>query len=479
MEKQKGAVRLTAVNPPAADCGLAVGASLADARAVVPGLLVQDHDGAADEELLDRIADSCVRYTPMVAVDPPDGIILDIGGTVHLFGGEAQLTEALKAQLRAQGLTMRLACASTAEAAHALARYSVRGAADEADAIHRLPVAALELKAEDDLGLRRAGLHTIGDVAGRPRSAIAARFGAKTVFALERLIGTAEKPLNPRVIETPLMLERRFAEPIANKNYALKVLHELLEEAKIKLAQDHLGGRCFEASFYRVDGRVQSLSVETGLPTRDTKAITRLFDERLDGLSDRLDPGFGFDSVRLSVPRTDLLKPLQTHLEKEAVEENSTAEFLDQLVVRLGRNRLLRFRPNDTHIPERSQRAVFAIDSNTHIVWPRAKAGEPPSRPLQLFDPPQRIAVIAEIPDGPPKRFRWRGKVRDISRHEGPERIASEWWRSDNDPLGQHDRTRDYYRIEDITGRRYWVFRHGLYGREADDPNWYLHGLFA
>lgn len=472
-------MRLTAVNPAALDLGLVAGTSLADARAIEPDLAVMNHDPVADAEFLDRIADSCIRYTPMVAVEPPDGIMLDITGTAHLHGGEAALSNAIAKWLTRKRINIRSARASSAEAAHALARYCVDDITDEMSAVRKLPVAALKLDPQGELGLHRAGLKTIGDIADRPQAVIAARFGASTVFMLERLIGKSRIPLSPRVSKPALKLERRFAEPIANKKYALKVLSELLEDAKRQLEEDQAGGRLFEARFCRVDGRVQTIHVETGLPTRVPTKIARLFDERLDALADPLDPGFGFDAICLSVPRTDPLPLRQDDIDREPMENGSTAGLLDRLAIRLGRASILRFRPNNTHIPEKRQTPVSAIETPQGFNWQAAKNGEPPSRPLQLFDPPQRITVIAEIPDGPPRRFRWRHQSRDILHHEGPERIASEWWRSANDPIGRDQLTRDYYRVEDSNGHRYWLFRHGLYGRETDDPNWYLHGLFA
>ena len=472
-----------AVNQAAMALGLRPGTSLADARAVEPDLIAQDHDPVADSEFLDRIADACLRYTPMVAVEPPDGLMLDITGCTHITDSEPQFARAVQEWLRHKGLESCHACASTAEAAHALARFSRKAIPDETAAIRALPVAALQLDPEAELGLRRAGLETIGDVMDRPRHVITARFGAASVYQLERLIGEASKPIAVRSLPERHLYRRRFVEPIASQAYALKVLRELLDEANLELSEKDLGGRAFEARFCRVDGLVQRLQIETGRPTRDSTAVARLFDERLDGLSDPLDPGFGYDSVELAVLRTEPLKPAQDNLERDKQTGKALAETLDVLATRLGRNRLLRFQPNDTHIPEYRQFALSALDGAQTLVWSRPHTGEPPSRPLNLFDPPHRIIVIAQIPDGPPKRFRWRKKLRDIVRHEGPERIAAEWWKNADkraqDPLGRDQLTRDYYRIEDSDGRRYWVFRHGLYGRESDDPSWYLHGLFA
>lgn len=472
-------MRIKAVDRAARDLGLGAGLTLADARARAPELIVQDHDAVADADWLDQLTGRCARFTPMVAVDPPDGLLLDVTGCAHLFGDEQSLTEAVASWFGEIGMTMHSARASTAEAAHALARFYRGAISDEHAAIHGLPVAALELDAESDLGLRRAGLKTVGAVAERPRAVIAARFGAVAVLALERLLGEAEAPLNPRYGEPPLMFERRFAEPIANTDYVLRVLRSLMEDAAAQLAEKDQGGRAFEAVFIRSDGLVQRLHIETGLPTRDTNAVIRLFDEKMETLTDPLDPGFGFDSVRLSVPKTEALRPSQNHLEGETPGQGDIAALVDRLSVRLGRHRVQRLQPYDTHIPEKDQIARPSIEAPANRPWPISKTGEPPARPLHLFDPPERITVLAEVPDGPPHRFTWRRKSHDVLRYEGPERIASEWWQSKGDPLGENRLTRDYYRIEDASGHRYWVFRHGLYGREKSDPGWYLHGLFA
>lgn len=474
-------MRLLALSREAVQCGLSVGTSLADARTVVPGLDVHDHDPLADAEWLDRIADGCMRFSPLVAAEPPDGVVFEIAGSAHLFGGERELAGAVQGWLAGIPVTARLAGGHSAQAARALARYHGGPLAegDEDAAIRDLPVAALELDPESDLGLRRAGFETVGEVMDRPRQVIAARFGSASVYRLERLVGTGAKPIEARAAKVEDVYRRRFAEPIASKDYAIGVLAELLDEANAALAERERGGRAFEARFCRVDGQVRRIGVETGLPTRDSAAIARLFDERLDTLTDPLDPGFGFDEVQLRIPRTDPLAPVQDDLGSKPGSDNPLARTLDMLAVRLGRNRLLRFRPHDTHMPEDGQVAVPATRAPDPFAWPRPRAADPPMRPLQLFDPPHRIAVIAQIPDGPPRRFRWRRKLRDIVRYEGPERIAPEWWTSDEDPLGHDGLTRDYYRVEDTAGRRYWVFRHGLYGRETVDPAWYLHGLFA
>ena len=447
---------------------------LADARARVPELLAVTHDPVADAAWLDRLALGCNRYTPLVAIDAPDGLILDIAGAEHLFGGEAALIDDLEMRLSRLGMTVRPALGPTADAARALARYQTRAATDEAGAIRRLPVAALELEAEATTALVRAGLKTIGDLASRPMANIAARFGAGAANALRRILGDAQSPLDPRIAPPPVATERRFAEPLGSSVHATQVLAELVDEAFVDLGERGKGGRHFRATFFRSDGLARGIGIETGHPTRDTGLVMRLFAERMDSLADPLDPGFGFDMIRLAVPRLEAMGATQLKLEGGAVRDAKMDELVDRMTTRLGRGRVRRLLAADTHIPEQAQLALPAIDAPAPTPWETPEPGEPPTRPFHLFDPPQPIEVIAEVPDGPPHQFRWRRATHAVRRYEGPERIAAEWWRRrDNAGL-----TRDYYRVEDVQGRRYWLFRHGLYD-EKERPLWYIHGVFA
>lgn len=495
VERAGNALRLYAVDRRAADIGLEPGLPMADARARVAELVLIDHDPLADQEWLERLADLCIRYTPTVALDHPHGLILDTTGCDHLLGGEAALMADIEARFARLGMTLRLAYAATAEGARALARWSGGPAQDEGGAIRRLPVAALELDDRATLALRRAGLKTVGDVARRPLSAIAARFGEGAVTSIRRILGEADSALAPRVVTPPLSVERRFAEPVARTETMLDVLAELAEEANGQLERRKHGGRRFEALFFRTDGLVRRLAIETGTPSRDVPALMRLFRERIEALSDPIDPGFGFDLMRLNLPLTEPLAASQLRLEGGSVAEAEVMALVERLSTRLGRGRVRRFAPRDSHIPEQAEFSLPALDPPLPGEWPLAEAGEPPLRPLHLFDPPQRIEVIgAEVPDGPPARFRWRRATHDVARYEGPERIAEEWWRRQPQPyevaggeegetrhhLGDDSaHTRDYYRVEDRRGRRFWIFRHGFYEPQRPMPVWFLHGLFA
>lgn len=458
---------------------------LADARVAVPGLLVFDHDPHADAVLLERLADGCTRYTPHVAIEGTNALVLDLTGCSHLLGGERNLLADVDARMERRGLRVRAAFAYAPEAALALARFQRTPAADEHMAVMRLPVAALGLAKESEIALGRAGLQTVGDVARRPLSTIAARFGEDAVQAVRRMTGEAASPLAFRAVEAALIFDRRFAEPVARTDYVVDRLADLAGQAMEELAGRGHGGRRFEALFFRSDGLTRRLCVETGAPTRDARAIMRLFRERIDTLDDPLDPGFGYDMVRLMVPAFEPLGASQLRLEGGGARAGQDVEELvDRLSTRLGRGRVRRFVPRESHIPEQAQLSLPAIAVTGSAAtqparWVTSPPGNPPQRPLHLFDPPQPIQVIAAVPDGPPHRFRWRKALHEVSRFEGPERIASEWWRARDGNPAHGAPTRDYYRVEDCRGRRFWIFRHGLYDGTGGHPGWYMHGLFA
>ncbi|MDB5713327.1 MAG: polymerase family protein [Sphingomonadales bacterium] len=474
VEKIRGAMRITAVDAMALRLGLVPGLTLADSRARVPELEVFDAAPAEDAAWLDWLADACDRYSPSVAIDPPQALIIDVAGC----GDEKAIVRDLKKRIVRQGFTANLALAETPDAAAALAQYGVKK-------ILHLPVGALRVDSEIHLALRRAGLKTIGDLASRPRAPLAARFGTPVPHLLARLLGEQDVHIVPRRAPFPVVVEQRFAEPIARTEDMLSTITDLARQAAIAMTEQGVGGRCFEAALFRSDGHVARLAIETGGPVRDPEILDRLFRERIDTLSDPLDPGFGYDLIRLAITLTEPLATEQLRLEGGTLNDAELALLVDRLGTRLGKVRVRKFVPADTHIPEQAAFELPIAEVKPVSGWVRAEEGEPPLRPIHLFDPPHRIKVVAGLPDGPPRRFRWRQTSHDVTRYEGPERIAAEWWRR----RGGHDfsdgngarggLTRDYYRIEDMRGRRFWVFRHGLHDTEKSDPGWYLHGIFA
>lgn len=477
IEKQRGALRIVAVSPDAAALGLVPGMPLADARARVPDLPAIFFDPAADAALLNRLVALCRRYSPSVAADPPQGLLLDIAGCAHRFaGGEAGLKADLVRLLEGQGLTALAALADTPDAARALARF---GGED----VRALPVAALDMTADVHMALQRAGLRRIGDLADLPRAPLAARFGPALPLKLARLLEEEDPHITPAPVTEPVRAVLRFAEPIGHAADVLDAVKALLADVAGQMERPGEGGRAFAVRLHRSDGHVACLTVESGAPTRDPALVLRLLRDRIESLADPLDPGFGYDSIDLAVPLTEGLAPSQPGLDGEGRKTgagDAIGPLLDRLAVRYGPDSVRHFRTGDSHVPERAGYLASGGGSGGFAAQVQVRApDEPPLRPLILLDPPQRVEVLAAVPDGPPRHFRWRGTAHLVVRQEGPERIAPEWWRR----RGGHDvnpgRTRDYYRVEDAGGHRFWLFRHGLYGTEAANPAWYIHGLFA
>jgi len=486
--KEHNALVIYSLDDVAARYGLTVGQPLANARAICPHLQVYDADPAADAKTLSDIADWCDRFTPLVALDAPHGLFLDITGCAHLFGGEAKILQLLCDALTAQGFMVSAAIASTSICARTMNRH-VHGCiiadGEEAEAVGRLPVFTLGASDVITIGLRRAGLKTIGDVASRARHEITARFGAAFTARLEQALGQGDAPISPRKPLPDYIVEQRFAEPVATETVISATLSRLATTLVASMEKQGKGARQLEASFFRTDGVVRALQVDTGQAVTRVAIIDRLFRERLDSLSDPLDPGFGFDLIRLSAGRTELVVQQQRDLDSHVHDNDELAALIDRIAARIGGKRVVVHLPQDTHIPER---AVLAAPAQHHLAsatvasWPERAPGEPPLRPLRLFDKPEPIKVpLATIPDGPPHQFTWRRALRAVVRVEGPERIAMEWWKQDGKTL-----TRDYFRVEDAEGLRFWIYRDGLYESELRDEegkpkpaNWFVHGLFA
>ncbi|MFS0736376.1 DNA polymerase Y family protein [Sphingomonas sp. 1P06PA] len=478
VDRVRNAVRLVALDAQAARLGLAIGTTLADARARYPDLDVADADPQADDRLLMRLVARAGRLTPMVAPDLPHGLMLDISGCAHLFGGEDGLhAEALALAMR-HGLSARATIADTPDMARALCRFArvaIVPPGGGAARVRPLPVAALGTAPDVVTALSRAGLKTIGDLADRPLRALVARFGADLATRLARILGEEDARITPLRAQPPVRIVRRFAEPIGHADAIEATIADLTGEAAQLLVEQGLGGRGFLLDLFRSDGAVRRLAVESSRALRDPSAVMRLFRERIDTLADPIDPGFGFDLVALAVTRTEPLDAAQPNLDGRACDEEALAALVDRLGVRFGRDHVLRFVARDTHDPDREAGLSLAACGPGDLGWPAACAGDPPARPIHLFEPPQPIETMAEVPDAPPMRFTWRRVQHRVTWSEGPERIEPDWWQhADQEPAPP----RDYYRVEDEAGRRFWIYREGRFGA-ARPPSWYLHGLFA
>jgi protein ImuB len=468
----RGVRRLYAIDKAAAALGLFVGQKATDAQALVPELATDEADPEGDLASLTALADWCVRYSPAVALDPSDGLFLDITGVARLFGGERAMLDDLLARLSRCQIPARAAIAGSAGAAWALARHGKSGTVvepgRERDALAALPTAGLRLEAETAAQLARLGLGRIGQLAALPRDQLARRFGEAVLTRLDQALGRGEEALVFRRPPTPWFTRLAFAEPISAPEDLARAAADISKQLCDRLAAEGEGAGRFDLAFHRLDGRAERLSIGLSLPGRDPKAVTRLFGPVLE----RIDPGFGIEVVTLAAEHVEPLLERQLGLKSmsEVAREDGLAPLVDRLVNRLGEDRVWRADAYPSHIPERTVVRRPALSPPSGDGWDKDRP-----RPVRLFRRPEPIEAAAPVPDDPPIFFRWRGQLRRVRKAEGPERLAEEWWRR---PSGETEvsHVRDYYRVEDETGARYWIFRAGLFGA-GDAPKWWLHGL--
>jgi len=477
IEAIRGVRHLVAVGMHGEAHGLRPGQTLTDARAVCPALVPVDADPVADEAALGGLAAWCERYTPMAAPDPPDGLWLDITGCTAVFATEAELVQDLAIRLERNGVPCRMCVAGTTGAAWALAHAGegriVLPLGQERAALADLPITSLRLDAGTVAGLRRLGLRTVQQLLRIPRAHITARFGALPVLRLDQALGEIEEAIDwPR---PPVEWHERlaFVEPIGTPEDLGRALAQLAEPLCRRLAEQDQGGRRFVARFFRVDDVVPQIAVNTALPVRDPAYLTKLLREKLD----TVDPGFGIDVIALEAETVAPLSMPQGQLD-DATARDTTDRLtgvVDTLTNRLGADRVSRVAPHASHVPERAVQRVPPLPLR-HPSWVDDPAAP---RPIRLLRRPEEIEVIAPIPDDPPIRFRWRGVSHRVRAAAGPERIAAEWWRGKRSgKRPETDLIRDYYRVEDSDGARFWIFRAGLHAEDRM-PRWYLHGLFG
>ncbi len=476
---------MVALDAAAESVGLRRGLSLAQARAMCPALVVAEEDTNADARLLKDIADWCQRYTPLVGLDAPDGVLLDIAGCAHLFGGEAALIEDLVYRVRGFGFTVQVGIAGTIGAAWAMARYRQDGfiaPGCERERLLPLPLSALRIEDETAAALGRVGFKRIGDIIDLPPAPLAARFGAEVLRQLDRALGLESEPLTPLLPVAPYSAEQPFPEPIAREEDILAVTERLARRLALMLERRGEGLRRVEFALFRTDGKVHRIEAGTSRPIRDASEVRALFVERLAALADPIDPGFGFDLARLSVVTAETYASQQIALE-ESHDDADLGPLVDRVSARLGARRVTQLIAQDSHTPELAavsmpaQSARADEDSGWDAFRRFSAAAELPPRPLRLLARPEPIDAVASVPDGPPIRFRWRRALHEVTAAEGPERIEGAWWRDDGGAAPEN-LARDYFRVEDAAGLRFWIFRAGLY-RDTAMPAWFLHGLFA
>ncbi len=463
-----------ALDAAARRAGLRIGMPASKAQALVPGLIVRDAEPAADARALDRLALWALqRYAPVAAADPPDGLVIDVTGAAHLHGGEDTLLKGMVERLAASSIAARAVIADNWGAAHALARTGaarptlVVPAGESAKAIFDLPIAALRLPKPMVEDLHVLGFTRIGELAATPRAPLALRFGPELYRRLDQALGFLSEPIDP--VRPPDLIEVRrvFAEPIGAPEtiarYTAKLAGQLCEALEAK----GLGARRLDLLFHRIDNRIEAIRIGTARPVRDAARLTRL----LCGKIETVDPGFGIEIMRLAATLAEPLAPKQMISSLIEEPEVDVASLIDTLANRVGEQHLYRFAPVASDVPERSVQKIAPAAPDISETW-----RDPWPRPVRLLQRPEPIETLALLPDHPPVSFTWRGIRRRVKRADGPERVFGEWWKRDAELFA----VRDYFRVEDEAGERFWIFRAGN-GEDATTGShrWFLHGIFG
>lgn len=472
--------RVASLDEAAEALGLRPGLGIADVKARHPGVDVVEADPAGELRLLEALADWCDRYTPLVAIHAADCLMLDVTGCTHLFGGEEAMVADMVRRLAEQGFAVRTGLAGTPGTAWAAARFrpSIVPDGDEAEALAPLPLAALRIAPAVRTGMESVGLRHVGAIMDLPRAPLARRFGREPLLRLDQALGRVEEAITPRLPVPELSVERHFAEPLTDMGEVERLVPLMAGSLQPDLERRGQGARRLQLGLFRADGAVSRIAVGTSRPLRDPARIGVLFREKLATLSGDIDAGFGFDLMRLAVLAAAPMAQVQGDLAApEEDEGEDLALFADRMQARLGDGALVRPQLTDSHLPRQAWEPLAAggpMARPAPAPERLAERFEPGTRPVRLFARPEPVEVTAEIPEGPPARFRWRNVTYRVARADGPERIAPQWWQQ----LGP-DATRDYYRVEDEDGRRYWLCREGLYDTAGPMPRWYVEGLFA
>lgn len=447
------------------------GMAATQARALVADLAVHPFDPEGDAAALDQLALWALRrYAPIVAADPPDGLVLDVTGAGHRYGGDEGLVEDLIAQTAAVGLDARAALADTWGAAHALARQMARPTIvveRGGPAIRGLPVRALRLPADIVETLSRLGIDTVGELESKPRAPLALRFGPELIRRLDQAYGRAHEPIIPVDAPELIQVRRLFAEPIGAPDTLARYTLKLVEALCATLETQGLGASRLDLRFERIDNRTEAIRVGLARPVRDVGRLARLLCDKIE----TIDPGLGVEAMVLAAPVVLPLDWSPTPGDLTGPATPDIGDLVDLLANRLGPQNLYRLAPAQSDVPERSIRKLAPTAPPVTETWARRWP-----RPSRLLARPEAIEAVALLPDQPPVAFSWRGVRHRVQRADGPERIFGEWWRRD----GEREAVRDYFQLEDEAGARFWVYRRGD-GEQphTGDLSWWLHGLFG
>ncbi|MEX6687008.1 DNA polymerase Y family protein [Danxiaibacter flavus] len=464
---ERGRMIVRAANMRAEKKGIVTGMVVADARAVLPTLQVMDEVSGMSDKLLSALAKWSIRYTPVVAVDPPDGLILDVSGCAHLWGGEEAYIKDILTRLKKAGYEVHAAIADTAGTAWAISRYGEKGGIVEpgrqAEALFSLPPAALRLEQPVLQRLDKLGLTNIRSFMNMPRQALRRRFGQQLLTRLDQALGVEIEPIEPVIPIEPFQERLPLFDPVRTATGIEIAIQKLLEALCVRLVKEGKGLRVAVLKCFRVDGKLEQVQISTNRPTRNSIHLFKLFELKIASI----EPDLGIELFVMEAPVIEDVSPEQEKLWNMSGSYNNVAvaELLDAIAGKIGAQGIRRYLPDEHYLPERSVRLAASLEEEPAIAW---RTDLP--RPIHLLSKPEPIQVTVPIPDYPPMNFEYKGKLHKVSKADGPERIEQEWWL-------QAGLYRDYYCVEDEDGSRYWLFRSGSYDKH--EPKWFVHGFFA
>jgi protein ImuB len=462
-----GRMVVTETNAIAQTQGAYIGMAVADARAIIPSLEVIEDKSGHSEALLNGIAEWCIRYTPCISIDNTDGLILDVTGCAHLWGGEKQYLTAILKRLKEFGYNARASMADTIGAAWAATHFGKNNliieSGNQSTQLLSFPPASLRIEPDTAERLEKLGLRQIKNFITIPRPALSRRFGKSFLLRLDQALGHEAEMLQPIHPIEPYQERLPCLEPIVTAKGIEIALENLLNTLCSRLQKGGKGLRAASFMGYRLDGKTETIDITTTRATCNRKHLFKLFEIRIN----TIEPALGIELFILNASGIENVIPHQHQLWIHGgLNDVAISELLDRIGGKVGASQIQRYVPDEHHWPERSFRPAASINEKLTSGW---KVDRP--RPLQLLSNPETIEVTAPIPDYPPMLFRYKGKLHKIMKADGPERIEEEWWLQE----GQH---RDYYSVEDEEGNRYWIFRLGHY--DADKTyRWFLHGFFA
>lgn len=519
-------MRVAAIDHRAAANGIRVGQTLGDAKSLHPDAVVHEQDSNADRAIIEALAIWADQFTPIVQIEDEQTLLLDVTGCDRLFHGEEQLVTRVCEGMQRKGFHVSAALADTNGAAWAWARTAHPDAINEPfddagfcrsgdrysmiiipagqtiPALAMLPVGALRIDPKVTRELAYVGVHHVKDLLHLPRASLAGRFGDDVLKRIDQATGELPEPLVPYQPPRALAETVRLTAPTDRRDQLEHMIEEVLAIFCRQLDQQGKGVRCIHLTFncpdcdQSTEGRNRDASVTESISLSKVTRSRSHLQKLVRVLVDQLQFPGKFDAVTMWTQELEQLDDTQRSLfDHREQSEESMADLLDRLAVRLGKNAVVMPQPVSEYQPEHAFRYApvnHAREAKTAKEKPRNDEPRHANaiRPLRLLQRPREIGVtvIAEPsltlqvvqPDvehqtsdhdraldtvGAPQQLRFHGQTHDITLVVGPERIETGWWR------GPHTR-RDYYRVRTNNGQKLWIFQN------LDTERWFLHGWF-